>query len=104
MCWGKSADSTSQARARTLPEAIAPFMAEIMQAPPRIPGYELMACLGGGPMTLVYSARDCVRNRPCAVKVLRGDWEDQPTAIKLLHREARAGLQVFHPHLVRLQH
>jgi serine/threonine protein kinase len=36
----------------------------------------------------------------CAVKVLRPDWEDQPTAVKLLQREARTGLSVRHPNLV----
>jgi serine/threonine protein kinase len=74
-----------------------------MQAVPKIPGYELFARLGGGPLTCVYSARDCAADSPCAVKVLRSDWEDQPTAIKLLQREARAGLAVRHPHLVRLR-
>jgi serine/threonine-protein kinase len=34
--------------------------------------------------------------------VVRDDWEDQPTAVKLLQREARACLAVRHPHLVRL--
>jgi serine/threonine protein kinase len=34
--------------------------------------------------------------------LLRPDWDDPSTAIKLLQREARAGLAVRHPHLVRL--
>jgi serine/threonine protein kinase len=73
-----------------------------MHALPKVPGYELVQRLGGGPLTCVYSARDCATDAACAVKVLRADWEDQPTAIKLLQREARAGLAVGHPHLVRL--
>ncbi len=73
-----------------------------MQPLPRIPGYELFDCLGGGPLTCVYAARDAAADRPCAVKVLRAEWEDDTTAIKLLQREARAGLTVRHPHLVRL--
>jgi serine/threonine protein kinase len=73
-----------------------------MQNIPPIPGYELLQCLGGGPLTCVFSARDGASDRPCAVKVLRPDWADQATAIKLLQREARAGLNVRHPHLVRL--
>jgi serine/threonine protein kinase len=72
-----------------------------MQALPRVPGYELLQRLGGGPLTCVYSARDCATDTPCAVKVLREDWEDQETAAKLMQREARAGLAVQHPHLVR---
>jgi serine/threonine protein kinase len=49
----------------------------------------------------VYSARDAATGELCAVKLLRPDWEDQPTAVKLLQREARTGLMVRHLHLVR---
>jgi serine/threonine protein kinase len=48
----------------------------------------------------VYSARDSATGELCAVKLLRPDWEDQPTAVKLLQREARTGLAIRHPHLV----
>src|SRR6516225_6046048 len=73
-----------------------------MQPTPRIPGYHLLERLGGGPMTVVYAARDGETDAACAVKLVREDWEDQTTAVKLLQREARAGLAVRHPHLVRL--
>jgi serine/threonine protein kinase len=73
-----------------------------MQPIPEVPGYELFKRLGGGPLTWVYSARDCVTDVPCAVKVIREDWEDRTTAIKLLQREARTGLSVHHRHLVRV--
>jgi serine/threonine protein kinase len=72
-----------------------------MQTLPTLPGYELIQRLGGGPLTSVYSARDCATDQLCAVKIVRADWEDQPTAIKLLQREARTGLVVKHSHLVR---
>jgi eukaryotic-like serine/threonine-protein kinase len=71
-----------------------------MQLPPTVPGYELIERLGGGPLTCVYSARDSATGELCAVKLLRPDWEDQPTAVKLLQREARTGLAIRHPHLV----
>ncbi len=74
-----------------------------MQAHPRIPGYELVQPLGGGPLTCVYAARDAATDSACAVKVLRDEWKRDPTAIKLLQREARAALAVRHPHLVRLR-
>jgi len=73
-----------------------------MKAVPTIPDYELLACLGGGPLTSVYAARAAADDSTCAIKLLRPDWEDQPVGIKLLQREARAGLSVRHPHLVRL--
>jgi serine/threonine protein kinase len=75
-----------------------------MQPIPRIPGYQLLQCLGGGLMTAVYAARADDTDAPCAVKVLRPDWDDPATGIKLLQREARAGLAVRHPHLVRVTH
>ena len=75
-----------------------------MRPTPIIPGYELLEPLGGGPMTVVYAARAAATDRPCAVKVVRDEWDDQATAVKLLHREARAGLSVRHPHLVRIMH
>jgi serine/threonine protein kinase len=73
-----------------------------MQPLPKIPGYQLLTRLGGGVLTSVYAARDLADDTACAVKVIREDWEDQPTAIKLLQREARACLAVRHAHLVRL--
>jgi serine/threonine protein kinase len=73
-----------------------------MQPTPRIPGYHLFGRLGGGPLTTVYEAREAGSDAPCAIKVLRSDWEDQETGAKLLQREARAGLGLRHPHLVRV--
>jgi serine/threonine protein kinase len=73
-----------------------------MKAVPTLPGYELLSCLGGGPLTSVYSARALDADTFCAVKLLRPDWDDQPVAVKLLQREARACLGVQHPHLVAL--
>jgi eukaryotic-like serine/threonine-protein kinase len=73
-----------------------------MQPLPRIPGYELLSSLGGSLLTSVYSARSRGGDMPCAVKILNRDWQDDPTAIKLLQREARACLAVQHAHLVKL--
>lgn len=75
-----------------------------MQPLPRIPGFLLLQRLGGGPLTSVFEARDLDNGTACALKVLRTDWPDQATAVKLLQREARAGLTVLHPHLVHVTH
>jgi serine/threonine protein kinase len=71
---------------------------------PRIPGYQVLRRLGGGPLTSVFEARDLDSGAACALKVLRPDWADQATGVKLLQREARAGLSVRHAHLVRITH
>lgn len=75
-----------------------------MQPIPQIPGYQLLRRLGGGPLTSVFAARALDSDEDCAVKVLRDDWDDAETGIKLLQREARAGLSVQHAHLVRVTH
>lgn len=75
-----------------------------MQALLELPGYELLARLGGGPLTEVYAARELSTDSFCAVKLLRADVLDAPTAIKLLQREARACLAVQHASLVRLRY
>jgi len=73
-----------------------------MMAVPKLPGYELLHCLGGGMLTSVYAARAFGETALCAVKLPRPDWADQPIAVKLLQREARAALAVAHPSLVRV--
>jgi serine/threonine protein kinase len=75
-----------------------------MLPPPKIPGYVLLKCLGGGPLTTVYLANELATDSACAVKVLRPELEKKPTAIKLFQREARAGLKVNHRYVVRLRH
>jgi len=73
-----------------------------MTPPPKVPGYELFQCLGSGSMASVYSARSIATNESCAVKILREEWWEDATAVQLIRREARAGLHVTHPHLVRI--
>jgi serine/threonine protein kinase len=73
-----------------------------MTARPTISGYELLRPLGGGPLAEVFAGRDASSDESVAVKVLRPDWADDATAIKLMQREARAGLAVRHPQLVRV--
>jgi eukaryotic-like serine/threonine-protein kinase len=70
--------------------------------PPRLPGYVLGSRLGGGPTCDVYSAADDRGLFEWAVKVLRDDAARDFTNVQLLRREARAGLTVRHPHLVRV--
>lgn len=70
--------------------------------PPRITGYVLGPRLGGGPTADVFAASDETGGRGWAVKVLRPDAAGDPTNVQLFRREARAGLAVRHPSLVRI--
>ena len=56
---------------------------------------------GGAPLTAVFSAGETATDSDCAVKVLRAKWEDETPPSSCSEREARAGLSVRHPHLVR---
>lgn len=67
----------------------------------RVPGYQLVEYLGGGPMTAAFTARDLATDAVCVIKTVRPDWEDRSLAIRLLQQEARAGLAIRHPRLVR---
>ncbi len=73
-----------------------------MRPVPKIPGYELLQFLGGGPLTSVFAGQERATGAACAVKIVREDWADPITAVKLLQREARAGLSVRHPYLVKI--
>jgi serine/threonine protein kinase len=75
----------------------------MMSDRPRIPGYELIEVLGGGPMTWVWSARQFAGDEAVAIKTLRPGWGYPEIALSLLRREAAAGLAVRHPHLVRVR-
>ena len=70
--------------------------------PPHIPGYVLGARLGGGPTADVFAAAEETGGRGWAVKVLREDAANDKTNVQLFRREARAGLSVRHPNLVRI--
>jgi serine/threonine protein kinase len=74
-----------------------------MHPPPSLPGYALTHPLGGGPLTYVWAARDVGSDEPVAVKLARPGCDDPELAALLLEREARAGLAVRHPHLVRVR-
>lgn len=74
-----------------------------MTSPPKISGYDVLRPLGGGPLTCVFAAREWRTDVMVALKVLRSDARDRETALELLRREARVGLAVRHPHLVRVR-
>jgi serine/threonine protein kinase len=70
--------------------------------PPSVPGYKPLRFLGGGTMFQVWEARPLDDVIPVALKLPRPDAADSPTALTLLRREARAGMAVLHPRVVRV--
>ena len=69
----------------------------------RIPGYELIRRLGGGPFTHAWSALT-TGGRTVVLKLPRQDAADPEVACALLRREACIGSEVFHAHLVCILH
>jgi serine/threonine protein kinase len=69
---------------------------------PHVPGYRFLRFLGGGSLFQVWEARAVDDTVPVAVKLIRDDALDHPNALTLLRRDARAGLAVRHPRLVRV--
>src|SRR5438552_4966933 len=80
-----------------------PVSAAAMHPTLSFPGYHLTHPLGGGPLTCVWAAREAATDDPVAVKFARPECDDPDLAALLLEREARAGLAVRHPHLVRVR-
>src|SRR5579871_88866 len=72
-----------------------------MKRAPRIPGYDLVQPLGGGPFARVWSAHDAETDSLVALKLLRDDSPYGDAALTLLRREAR--IRVAHPHLVHIR-
>jgi serine/threonine protein kinase len=69
---------------------------------PSVPGYRFLRYLGGGSLFQVWEARAVDDTIPVAIKLIRPDALDHPNAFTLLRRDARAGLSVRHPRLVRV--
>lgn len=70
--------------------------------PPSLPGYKFLRYLGGGRQFEVWEARPSDEAVPVAVKLPRREAAGSTTALTLLRREARAGVTVRHPRIVRL--
>ena len=63
--------------------------------------YKLLELLGAGGMGYVYVAEDQNDGRRCAVKVLAEDLKNDAGLLARLRLEARAGLMLDHPNIVR---
>ena len=64
--------------------------------------YELEELIGGGGMADVYKARDCLLNRPVAVKILHEEFKQDKEFIDKFQREAQAAARLSHPNIVNI--
>ncbi len=64
--------------------------------------YEILKSIGEGGMANVYLAHDKILDRDVAVKVLRGDLENDEKFIRRFQREAKSVSDLTHPNIVEV--
>ena len=64
--------------------------------------YEILKSIGEGGMANVYLAHDIILDRDVAVKVLRGDLENDEKFIRRFQREAKSVSDLSHPNIVEV--
>lgn len=68
----------------------------------RIPGIEIVQCIGQGGMGAVYRAFQIDLDRPVAVKILPLELAQDPVFVERFRQEARALARIDHPNIVRI--
>jgi eukaryotic-like serine/threonine-protein kinase len=63
--------------------------------------YKLHHQVGAGALGIVYAAHHAHLGREVAIKLVRGQYADNPRFTKALLREARAGSRIEHPNVAR---
>ena len=80
--------STARRRYETDPHSRSLAAVEHVDVPS---GFELLGLVGQGSFCEIWKIRESLSNRTFALKVLSRRWRDDPTARRLLEREARGG-------------
>ena len=75
-------------------------MIPVANRPVRIGKYEITDVIGEGGMGAVYKATDPRIGRTVAIKVIKGDFSDNPELLKRFYREAQAVGNLQHPNIV----
>jgi biopolymer transport protein ExbD/predicted Ser/Thr protein kinase len=68
----------------------------------KFPQFEILECLGRGGMGIVYKARQKALDRIVAIKILAGEWQDEPGFAARFEREAKLLAKLNHPHIVTI--
>src|SRR5262245_58711263 len=77
-----------------------PCLSDPVEPIPDIPGFEILAVVGGGGMGVVYKARDLQLDWIVAIKMPRQAALANPNARQRFEREARVLAQLRHPNIV----
>ncbi len=72
----------------------------VADRPAKIGKYEITDVIGEGGMGAVYKATDPRIGRTVAIKVIKGDFSDNPELLKRFYREAQAVGNLQHPNIV----
>src|SRR5688572_8033839 len=70
--------------------------------PERIGDYEILRTVGRGGMGVLYHARDTVRHREVALKVMSADVLEDEDARARFHHEARLAARLQHRNIVKV--
>jgi len=98
---GNALDELLEGRIGWSPERIAELRSTRAGELPRIPGYEVLECVGTGGTADVFRAREKKTRRPLALKVLKAEVTAHEPTRKSFIAEARLLEKLEHPGLVR---
>jgi serine/threonine protein kinase len=76
-----------------------PSPAELEQ---KFPQFEILECLGRGGMGIVYKARQKALDRIVAIKILAGEWQDDPGFAERFEKEAKLLARLNQPNIVTI--
>ena len=73
-----------------------------VRRPARIGGYQILAAIAKGGMSVVYRALDTGHQRETALKVMLPELSKKPNLLERFHREGRLGAKLQHENIVRV--
>lgn len=68
----------------------------------KFPQFEILECLGRGGMGVVYKARQKALDRIVAIKILAGEFQDDPGFASRFEKEAKLLARLNHPNIVTI--